>query len=115
MEFTKEQKELFQKALTEYRNSDFLSFADWADSLLKPETKFIDVRIEYDYDSSNSSLPLTANSLETHFDIATELKNTKVTELHGDNFIDFGHYVLDHPEYLVENAYKNWRSERSNK
>ena len=45
------------------------------------ETKYIDVRIEYEYDSSNSSLPLTANNLEAHFDIATELKNVKVTEL----------------------------------
>ena len=75
------------------------------------ERKYIDVRIEYNYDSK---MPFQSVELALK-EWFTAVKDIKVTELHGNNFIDFGHYVLDHPGYLVENAYKNWCSERSNK
>ena len=49
MEFTKEQIETAKKILESYRvvQNRHHNFENYLDSLLKPETKFIDVRIEY--------------------------------------------------------------------
>lgn len=45
----------------------------------EPERKFIDVRIEYD--NSSETIIVDERNLQTHFEIKTDLKNIKVTEL----------------------------------
>ena len=118
MEFTKEQIETAKKILESYRvvQNRHHNFENYLDSLLKPETKFIDVRIEYESDASNSSLPLTANNLETHFDCATELKGVKVTELPEvftrEDMIEFAN--IDHIRYCdIEPNLEKFISERN--
>ena len=116
--FSKEEIETAQFLYDKWGSSKYTSptFKGFLNSLLKTETKFIDVRIEYESDASNSSLPLTANNLETHFDCATELKGVKVTELPEvftrEDMIEFAN--IDHIRYCdIEPNLEKFISERN--
>ena len=113
MEFTKEQIEFIKE---EWRNSTLGFAPEFLDSLLKPETKFIDVRIEYESDN----FPLTADrvksALELKYDIT--FRNFKVKELpevfSKKDLIEFANYH-HHVDETVETNINDWLSERKSK
>ena len=59
--------------------SRLINFKDSLEIEYEPERKFIDVRIEYD--NSSETIIVDERNLQTHFEIKTDLKNIKVTEL----------------------------------
>lgn len=84
MKFTKEEIVIAKAIVIDYNQQrckgNFSgSFEEFCDLFLKPGRKKIVVEIEYEV--SKDAIPLTANNLQTHFEIATELKNPKATEL----------------------------------
>jgi len=119
MEFTKEQIETAKKILESYRvvQNRHHNFENYLDSLLKPETKFIDVRIEYESDN----FPLTADrvksALELKYDIT--FRNFKVTELPEvftrEDMIDFAQYNYEHSSISKVTNLDTWLSESKSK
>ncbi len=125
MEFTNEQKdfvEYFKNNNITFKGRDITEIFP---EVLKPERKKIRVEIEYLYEQENTSLPLTANSLETHFENATELKNVKVTELPEGNWTDeeiknfLKRFCFDFDINItadtIEEAFTNFKAERKSK
>jgi hypothetical protein len=111
-EFTKEQIEFIRN---DFRESP-LSWDDYLDSLLKPETKFIDVRIECGknadvdiYLRNNNSLPSWLNDIK--------YKATELTEVFSIQDIENlkEHLRLEYGSSRVTELINNWLSERKSK
>lgn len=87
------------------------SYSAFLDSLLKPETKFIDVRIEYE--------SLGGFDLKSYILNCFPFANTKVTELPEvftrEEVKLFTKYCIDNGWIHLEKALDNWLDERKSK
>ncbi len=115
MEFTKEEIETALKTWDEYSDTlNELSYADWLNSLLKPETKKIVVEVEYDDNEYGMSAEAIYQSINS-FDVRNEYV-TKVKELpevfSREDMIDFAEYYSDSDVWNLQIAFDNWLSER---
>ena len=113
VEFTAEQVKYLKE---EWIASPERNFIEFANSLLKPETKFIDVRIEYDNDIM-FDVSYLQNIIEKYRDV--DFRNRfKVTELpevfSRQDMIEFANYH-HHVDETVETNINDWLSERKSK
>jgi hypothetical protein len=112
MKFTKEEIETVKKIYCNWNSKQWDYFCDYADSLLKPETKKIVVEIEYD--ERPDAKP---NAQLIQEKIQTLMFNFKVTELPEVfsrlDMIDFANYNSDYPEFLTANNLSRFLLERN--
>ena len=114
-EFTKEQIEFIRN---DFRESP-LSWDDYLDSLLKPETKFIDVRIEYvpfknAFDSiQNIYVSDVSRELRSNLNDKFNIKVTELPEVFTrEDMIEFAN--IDHIRYCdIEPNLEKFISERN--
>ena len=113
-EFTKEEIETTKLMWNDYHKytpNMLIGFEVWLDSLLKPETKFIDVRIEYE--------SLGGFDLKSYILNCFPFANTKVTELPEvftrEEVKLFTKYCIDNGWIHLEKALDNWLDERKSK
>ena len=112
-EFTKEEIETTKLMWNDYHKytpNMLIGFEVWLDSLLKPETKFVDVRIEYD--EKNGKVEYLLSALKVlNFNSVTELPEVFTRE----EVKLFTKYCIDNGWIHLEKALDNWLDERKSK
>ena len=104
--------ESFQKQATGY------SFSEWIDLQLKPETKFINVRIEYDAGKITFGMNDHAIRSILNCGCSDDKANWKVKELpevwSDADMIEFAKFYMNH-QHLVGHIMDNFKDERKSK
>ena len=110
MEFSKEQVEYLKE---EWTNSPERNFIEFANSLIKPESKKLRVEIEI-----NTEKEISITKIENILNVYCDRKDTfKVTELPEEIWTDhhmklFALYYMPDCKHNLEDSFNNFKAER---
>jgi len=111
MEFTKEQVEYLKE---EWTNSPERNFIEFANSLIKPEIRFINVKIEYTGLESTLTESSIEKAIAQYFDdkVTADVSYIPEGTWKDTDMIEFVRYFTGNDIDAIKNHFNNFKAER---
>jgi len=111
MEFSKEQVEYLKE---EWTNSPERNFIEFANSLIKPEIRFINVKIEYTGLESTLAESSIEKAIAQYFDdkVTADVSYIPEGTWKDTDMIEFVRYLTGNDIDAIKNHFNNFKAER---